>query len=143
MEQWETKNRISAYLSPDNCYECWVKNLTDDILKYFSYFSQKLGFDILYKLFPKETICIKCQNLISEKNNKIQIGICWISPESGEGLKPLPLSKRVHYHTVFILNSCGATFNVFQYGVKFWGRCEVETLKKLCFVLFLWPYFAK
>ena len=33
---------------------CWVKNVADDILKYFSYFSQKIRFDISCKLSPKE-----------------------------------------------------------------------------------------
>ena len=34
---------------------------------YFSYFSQKTGFDISCKLSPKETICMKCQILFSGK----------------------------------------------------------------------------
>ena len=34
---------------------------------YFSYFSQKTGFDISCKLSPKETICMKCQILLSGK----------------------------------------------------------------------------
>ena len=42
----------------------------DDILKYFFLFSQKTGFDILCKLSPLETICMKCQNLFSEKKKK-------------------------------------------------------------------------
>ena len=33
------------------------------MLKYFSYFSQKTGFDISCKLSPVETICMKCQVL--------------------------------------------------------------------------------
>ena len=36
----------------------------------FSFFSQKIGFDISCKLPPLETICIKCQSLLSEKNKK-------------------------------------------------------------------------
>ena len=39
----------------------------DDI---FSYFSQKIGFDISCILSPEETICIKCQSLFSEKKKK-------------------------------------------------------------------------
>ena len=35
---------------------------------YFSYFSQKTGFDISCKLSPLETICMKCQILFSGKN---------------------------------------------------------------------------
>ena len=37
---------------------------------YFSYFSQKTGFDIVSKLSPLETICMKCQILFSGKNQK-------------------------------------------------------------------------
>ena len=42
----------------------------DNILKYFSYFSQKTGYDISCRLSPKETICMKCHILFSEKNKK-------------------------------------------------------------------------
>ena len=48
----------------------WVKFSADNILKYFSYFSQKTGYDISCKLSPKETICMKCQILFSGKNKK-------------------------------------------------------------------------
>ena len=41
------------------------KNFSRNILKYFSYFSQKTGFDI-----PKETICVKCLILFSGNNKK-------------------------------------------------------------------------
>ena len=37
---------------------------------YFSYSSQKTGFDISCKLSPLETVCMKCQNLFSGKNKK-------------------------------------------------------------------------
>ena len=40
---------------------CWKKFSADSILKYFSYFPQKTGFDISCKLSPLETICMKCQ----------------------------------------------------------------------------------
>ena len=48
------------------------KKSTDDIFKYF-YFSdlfQKTGFDITCKLSPKETVCMKCQILFSQKKKK-------------------------------------------------------------------------
>ena len=45
----------------------WVKNLADDILNYFSYFSQKKGFDISCSLWP---ICMKCQSLFSGGKKK-------------------------------------------------------------------------
>ena len=44
------------------------KNSADAILKYFSYFSEKIGYDTSCKLSPKETICMKCQILFSRKN---------------------------------------------------------------------------
>ena len=33
---------------------------------FFSYFSQKTRFDISCKLSPLETICMKCQGMLSE-----------------------------------------------------------------------------
>ena len=54
---------------------------------YFDYFSQKTGYGFSCKLSPMETICMKCQILVSGKNKKKyhQYVICWISPESGKG----------------------------------------------------------
>ena len=49
---------------------CGVKSSAKDIFKHFSYFSQIISIYILCKLSPKETICIKCQNLFSGKNKK-------------------------------------------------------------------------
>ena len=48
----------------------WVKFSADDILKYFSFFPQKTGFDISCKLSPLETICMECQILFPWKNKK-------------------------------------------------------------------------
>ena len=36
----------------------------------FSYSSHKTGFDISCKLYPLETICMKCQNLFSGPKKK-------------------------------------------------------------------------
>ena len=48
-----------------------VDNLSaDDNLKYFSYFSQKTGFDITCKLSRLETICMKCQIQLPGKIKK-------------------------------------------------------------------------
>ena len=61
-------------------WACWVKFSEDNLLKYFSYFSQKTGFDILCRLSPLKTICMKCRILfflgkikkdISLSSNKI------------------------------------------------------------------------
>ena len=57
----------------------------------FSYFSMKIGFDISCKLSPKETICMQCQSLFSEKNKKIFHNVvCRLSTnlEHSVGLKP-------------------------------------------------------
>ena len=43
----------------------------DGILKYFSYFSQKTGFDVSCKLSPLETICMGCQICFLRKIRKI------------------------------------------------------------------------
>ena len=56
-----------AYRQSIYHFACWVKNSADDILKYFSHFSQKICFDILCKLSPKETICIECQSIFFVK----------------------------------------------------------------------------
>ena len=37
-----------------------IEYMADDILKYFSYFSQETGLDISCKLALIETICMKC-----------------------------------------------------------------------------------
>ena len=44
-----------------------VKFSTDDILKYFFYFSKETDFDISCKLSLMETTCMKCQIRFSEK----------------------------------------------------------------------------
>ena len=44
----------------------------DDILKYFY---QIIDFNIICKLSPKETVCIKCQSLISGKSKKNNINL--------------------------------------------------------------------
>ena len=46
------------------------KNFSRRHLEYFSFFSQKTGFDISCKLSPLETICMKCQILFPGKNKK-------------------------------------------------------------------------
>ena len=58
---------------PNCCHYCsavCIKFSADDILKCFSYFSQKTGFDISCKLSPLETICMNCQILFSGKTRK-------------------------------------------------------------------------
>ena len=59
--------RLEIYLLV-NLFEKVVHNAS----KCFScsYFSQKIGIDISCTLFPMETICIKCQCLLSGKNKK-------------------------------------------------------------------------
>ena len=52
------------------CLALWVKFSVDDILKYFSDFSQKTGFDISCKFSLLEKICMECQRSFSGKNKK-------------------------------------------------------------------------
>ena len=49
---------------------CWAQLSADDILKYFSCFSQKTGFGISCKVSLLETLCMKCLILFSGKNKK-------------------------------------------------------------------------
>ena len=49
-----------------NTLHAGYKNSADDILIYFSYSSQKIGFDISCKLSPKETLCMKYQSILRE-----------------------------------------------------------------------------
>ena len=58
-DKWKTYARVS-----------WPLPLSGQIQQmtnwwYFSYFSQKIGFGISWKLSPKETMCLKCQNLFA------------------------------------------------------------------------------
>ena len=52
---------------------CWVKIIADNILKYFSYSLQKIGFEIVCtgKLSP--TICMQYHILLSAKKKKKNI----------------------------------------------------------------------
>ena len=64
-------------LLPENSTDRWhfinplrVKFLADENLKYFSYFSQKTELDISCRSSSMETICMKCQILISGEHKK-------------------------------------------------------------------------
>ena len=48
----------------------WANSADDKLVIFFSYFSQKTAFVISCKLFPMETICMKCQILFPGKNKK-------------------------------------------------------------------------
>ena len=48
----------------------WADSADDKLIIFFLFFSQKIGFDISYKLSPWEIICMKCQILFSGKNKK-------------------------------------------------------------------------
>ena len=52
----------------DNLHE--MSNLFSRKHKEFSYFSQKTGFGISWKLSMLETVCMKYQNLFSRKHKK-------------------------------------------------------------------------
>ena len=82
------------------------KNKTaGDNLNFFSYFSQKIGYDISCELSPQEAIRMKYQSLFSgEKDEKYhKYDVCRISQECGKGQKPIYISK-VHYLEVSILS---------------------------------------
>ena len=67
---------VSDVSKPFQLIALRVKFSADNILKYFSYFSQKIGFDISCKLSPVETICIEFQSLFSGKTKKNVIIAC-------------------------------------------------------------------
>ena len=69
----------------------------DDMLKFFSYFFQKTGFDISCKLSPMETICMKSQFLFSVKNKE---NINLLSAELAQRVEKLKTAVHVlcyHY----------------------------------------------
>ena len=59
---------------------------------YFPYFPRKIGFGISCKLTPKETICMKCQNLLSDKK--------WEKHSKMSSADFLPSMLRVYYNDV-------------------------------------------
>ena len=73
-EKKEEAGEISWYYN-HWCLALWIKFSADDILKCFSYFSQKTGFNISCKLSPLDTICMKCWLLFSgqKKENVINL----------------------------------------------------------------------
>ena len=58
----------------------------DNKLTIFFLFCLEIGFDISWKLSPKETICMKCQSLFSGKNKKkyFKISLLKFFPASGK-----------------------------------------------------------
>ena len=60
----------------------WANSADDKLMVFFLNFSEKIGFDISCKLFPEETICIKCWSLFPGKN------IAKTYPYSFDPLKP-------------------------------------------------------
>ena len=67
-QNWERKTSYINFILYRLAF--WVKFSADNILKYFYFSKKKTGLDISCKLSPKETICMKCQNLFSEKKKK-------------------------------------------------------------------------
>ena len=55
--------------------ELKVKFSADDILQYFSEFSQYIGVHISCKLSALEAICMRCQSLFSGKNKNSAEGV--------------------------------------------------------------------
>ena len=52
---------------------CWIRILAHDILKYFFLFSPENWLVLSFKLSPKESVCVKCQNLFAEKNSLLVV----------------------------------------------------------------------
>ena len=54
----------------------WAILADDKFVIFYIISLQKTGFDILCKLSPLETICMKCQILFSGKNKENILGSC-------------------------------------------------------------------
>ena len=76
--EWLCSSQRNANMSPTPSHTCytpltfitlWLIQQTTNWW-YFSWLSQKTGFDISCKLSPMETICLKCQILFSVENKK-------------------------------------------------------------------------
>ena len=57
---------VGNALNPYKSMGKFSRRQTDE----FFFFLQKIGFDISCKLSPKEIVCMKCQRLLSGKNEK-------------------------------------------------------------------------
>ena len=82
------------------------KNSADDFLKYFSYFSQKTGFDISCKLSPMEIFYMKCQILFFGKNKKNVINL-----SSAELAKTLLKGNYPYYTEIASLSVDFSSYN--------------------------------
>ena len=60
--------------------------MADNIFEYFSYFSEKIGFDIKCNLSPEETLVMKCQTQFLVKIRKMSLISYLPSAESGQGV---------------------------------------------------------
>ena len=66
-EQRHVVTRSFEYVVLIKRLACWEKYYRRHF-EIFSYFSQKIGFEISCKLSPTEIICIKCLSLLSREN---------------------------------------------------------------------------
>ena len=90
-------------------YEKKKKKIAEDILKYFSYFPQKTGFDHSCKLSPEETVCMHCQTYFLGKKKKTIINML-----SAEFVPRVVIEKAVITTAVdIILKYCCCFFVVF------------------------------
>ena len=69
IKQLEIRDITKVTFKP-KCFAWWVKLLADDILIFFFLFFWKKRFYTSCKLPPRETVCMKCQILLSVKNKK-------------------------------------------------------------------------
>ena len=127
----------------------------DNILKYFSYFSWKIGFDISCKLSPKETICMKCQILFSGKNKKHIInlsfaafaqGVVKLNLLNGRETCNRNILKSIH---IYHFNICHShIFQKTEFEISCclhkWFTWNVEMIYMKCHSLFLgkiWKFY--
>ena len=115
----------------------------------FFLFFPDTGFDISCKLSPKETICMKCQNLFSGKQRHIFQNVCWnfssmqrvnrvtiLPPERKHWIWAVSL-KRVLWHLRFALNLTNPSMRSVWTGSMFLPhRLSIRFVTKLRSFLF-------
>ena len=119
-------NRVKWGINLYHSLGIFSRRQIDDI---FLIFFQKTGFDISCKLSPKETICMKCHILFSEKNKK-NISKCRL-------LKILPrvLSVKAHILTLVSLFALDMVTFLKQNAEIFddsTSKCKFSKFKKTC-----------
>ena len=99
------------------------KNFSRQLFEIFFLFFPKIGFDILCKLSPMETICIKCQILFSGKNTKNVISLS--SAELGQRVITFNVISGVH----LTLKDLLPPSTYFRFNPYVSENCELDEIR--------------